>query len=64
MPGCKITIVAYASFDEPEAKFVRPRVGLVDREIALLTVERLKTNANALFFVANLILEDWRTYWE
>ncbi|MCP3460731.1 aspartate 1-decarboxylase [Bradyrhizobium sp. CCGUVB23] len=32
MPGDKIIIVAYASFDEAEAKTFRPRVVLVDRE--------------------------------
>lgn len=32
MPGDKITIVAYVSFDEAEAKGFRPRVVLVDRE--------------------------------
>lgn len=32
MPGDKIIIVAYASFDEAEAKSFRPSVVLVDRE--------------------------------
>ncbi|MCP3475809.1 aspartate 1-decarboxylase [Bradyrhizobium sp. CCGUVB1N3] len=32
LPGDKIIIVAYASFDEAEAKTFRPRVVLVDRE--------------------------------
>ncbi|WP_027527291.1 aspartate 1-decarboxylase [Bradyrhizobium sp. Ec3.3] len=32
MPGDKIIIVAYASFDEAEAKTFRPRVVVVDRE--------------------------------
>lgn len=32
MPGDKIIVVAYASFDEAEAKTFRPRVVLVDRE--------------------------------
>ncbi|WGR90690.1 aspartate 1-decarboxylase (plasmid) [Bradyrhizobium sp. ISRA443] len=37
MPGDKIIIVAYASFDEAEAKTFRPRVVLVDRENRILT---------------------------
>ncbi len=36
MTGDKITIVAYASFDEAEAKIFRPRVVLVDRENRIL----------------------------
>ncbi|MHB0790548.1 aspartate 1-decarboxylase [Bradyrhizobium sp. 5.13L] len=32
MPGDKVIIVAYASFDEGEARSFRPRVVLVDRE--------------------------------
>lgn len=39
MPGDKITIVAYASFDEAEAKTFQPRVVLVDRNNSLLTRE-------------------------
>lgn len=37
MPGDKIIIVAYASFDEAEAKSFRPRVVLVDRENRILS---------------------------
>ncbi|WP_276339597.1 aspartate 1-decarboxylase [Bradyrhizobium zhanjiangense] len=36
MPGDKIIIVAYASFDEAEAKIFKPRVVLVDRENRML----------------------------
>ncbi|MCA6116741.1 aspartate 1-decarboxylase [Bradyrhizobium sp. WSM 1738] len=36
MPGEKIIIVAYASFDEAEAKIFRPRVVLVDQENRIL----------------------------
>lgn len=36
MPGDKIIIVAYASFDEAEAKTFRPRVVLVDKENRIL----------------------------
>ncbi|WP_028348714.1 aspartate 1-decarboxylase [Bradyrhizobium murdochi] len=36
MPGEKIIIVAYASFDEAEAKVFRPRVVLVDQENRIL----------------------------
>ncbi|UPJ47916.1 aspartate 1-decarboxylase [Bradyrhizobium sp. 200] len=36
MPGDKIAIVAYASFDEAEAKFFRPCVVLVDPENRML----------------------------
>lgn len=36
MIGDKIIIVAYASFDEAEAKTFRPRVVLVDRENCIL----------------------------
>ncbi|MHB0773429.1 aspartate 1-decarboxylase [Bradyrhizobium sp. 1.29L] len=32
MPGDRVIIVAYASFDEAEAKAFEPRVVLVDRE--------------------------------
>ncbi|KRQ92898.1 MULTISPECIES: aspartate 1-decarboxylase [Bradyrhizobium] len=37
MPGDKIIIVAYASFDEAEAKIFRPRVVLVDGENRILS---------------------------
>lgn len=36
MPGDKVIIVAYASFDEAEAKTFRPRVVRVDRENRIL----------------------------
>lgn len=36
MTGDKVIIVAYASFDEAEAKTFRPRVVLVDRENRIL----------------------------
>ncbi|MCK1402296.1 aspartate 1-decarboxylase [Bradyrhizobium sp. 4] len=36
IPGDKLIIVAYASFDETEAKTFRPRVVLVDRENRIL----------------------------
>lgn len=36
LPGDKIIIVAYASFDEAEARTYRPRVVLVDRENRVL----------------------------
>jgi aspartate 1-decarboxylase len=36
MPGDKIIIVAYASFDEVEAKIFKPRIVLVDRENRIL----------------------------
>ncbi|NOJ41396.1 aspartate 1-decarboxylase [Bradyrhizobium australiense] len=36
MPGEKIIIVAYASFDEAEAKIFRPRVVVVDQENRIL----------------------------
>ncbi|MCP1835547.1 aspartate 1-decarboxylase [Bradyrhizobium sp. USDA 4532] len=36
MPGDKIIIVAYASFDEAEAKTFNPRVVMVDRENRIL----------------------------
>ena len=36
MTGDKVIIVAYASFDETEAKTFRPRVVLVDRENRVL----------------------------
>lgn len=36
MPGDKVIIVAYASFDEEEAKTFRPRVVRVDRENRIL----------------------------
>lgn len=36
MPGDKIIIVAYACFDEAEAKTFRPRVVRVDRENRIL----------------------------
>jgi aspartate 1-decarboxylase len=36
MAGDKVIIVAYASFDETEAKTFRPRVVLVDRENRVL----------------------------
>ncbi|KRR28000.1 aspartate 1-decarboxylase [Bradyrhizobium sp. CCBAU 051011] len=36
MPGEKIIIVAYASFEEAEAKIFRPRVVLVDQENRIL----------------------------
>jgi aspartate 1-decarboxylase len=36
MTGDKIIIVAYAAFDEAEAKVFRPRVVLVDRENRIL----------------------------
>lgn len=32
MPGDKVIVVAYASFDEAEAKSFRPRVVLVERK--------------------------------
>ncbi|MGY8663459.1 aspartate 1-decarboxylase [Bradyrhizobium sp. UFLA05-109] len=38
IPGDKIIVVAYASFDEAEAKTFRPRVVLVDRENQILPV--------------------------
>lgn len=37
MPGDKIIIVAYAFFDEAEAKSFRPSVVLVDRENRILS---------------------------
>ncbi|MET4072146.1 aspartate 1-decarboxylase [Bradyrhizobium sp. S3.2.6] len=37
MPGDKIIIVAYASFDEAEAKLFRPRVVVVGRENRILS---------------------------
>ncbi|OPY94367.1 aspartate 1-decarboxylase [Bradyrhizobium sacchari] len=37
LPGDKVIIVAYASFDEAEAKVFKPRVVLVDRENCILT---------------------------
>ncbi|MCS3765837.1 aspartate 1-decarboxylase [Bradyrhizobium centrosematis] len=37
MPGDKIIIVAYASFDEAEAKIFRPCVVVVDRENRILS---------------------------
>lgn len=37
MPGDKVIIVAYASFDEAEAKLFTPRVVLVDRENRILS---------------------------
>ncbi|MDF0492937.1 MULTISPECIES: aspartate 1-decarboxylase [Bradyrhizobium] len=36
LPGDKVTIVAYASFDEEEAKTFKPRIVLVDRENRIL----------------------------
>ncbi|WP_018320864.1 aspartate 1-decarboxylase [Bradyrhizobium sp. WSM2793] len=36
MPGDRVIIVAYASYDEAEAKTFRPRVVLVDRENRIL----------------------------
>lgn len=36
MPGDRVIIVAYASFDEAEAKTFRPRVVRVDRENRIL----------------------------
>lgn len=36
MPGDKVIIVAYAAFDEAEAKTFRPRVVRVDRENRIL----------------------------
>ncbi|UPK34583.1 aspartate 1-decarboxylase [Bradyrhizobium sp. 186] len=36
MPGDKVVMVAYASFDEAEAKTFRPRVVLVDRDNRIL----------------------------
>ncbi|WP_377827989.1 aspartate 1-decarboxylase [Bradyrhizobium lupini] len=38
MPGDKINIVAYASFDEEDARIFRPRIVLVDRENRILPV--------------------------
>lgn len=38
MPGDKIIIVAYACFDEAEARLFTPRVVLVDRDNRILTV--------------------------
>ncbi|MDA9481322.1 aspartate decarboxylase [Bradyrhizobium sp. CCBAU 11445] len=37
LPGDKVIIVAYASFEEAEAKVFKPRVVLVDRENRILT---------------------------
>lgn len=42
MPGDKIIIVAYAFFDDAEAKSFRPSVVLVDRENRILSVENQK----------------------
>ncbi len=36
MPGDRVIIVAYASYDEAEAKIFRPHVVLVDRENRIL----------------------------
>lgn len=36
LPGDKVTMVAYASFSEVEAKTFKPRVVLVDRENRIL----------------------------
>ncbi|WP_027556096.1 aspartate 1-decarboxylase [Bradyrhizobium sp. Cp5.3] len=38
MPGDKISIVAYASFDEEEATTFKPRIVLVDRDNRVQTV--------------------------
>ncbi|KRP85860.1 aspartate decarboxylase [Bradyrhizobium yuanmingense] len=37
MPGDKITVIAYASFDEAEARTFQPRVVLADRNNSILT---------------------------
>ncbi|MCP3392102.1 aspartate 1-decarboxylase [Bradyrhizobium sp. CCGB12] len=36
LPGDKVIVVAYASFDEVEAKTFKPRIVLVDRENRIL----------------------------
>lgn len=38
MPGDKISIVAYASLDEADARIFRPRIVLVDRQNRIVPV--------------------------
>lgn len=53
MPGDKVIIVAYASFDEVEAKAFRPRVVRVDRENRIHRVESREADAGAIVLAAN-----------
>lgn len=53
MPGDKVIIVAYASFDEVEAKAFRPRVVRVDRENRIHRVESREADAGAIVLTAN-----------
>jgi aspartate 1-decarboxylase len=50
MIGDKVIIVAYAAFEEAEARAFRPRVVLVDEENRILPVETRKADAGAFAF--------------